>query len=214
MNGTTRRTAEVELAGVTVRREPSPSLAHRQAPETYSTSGEPCRRHRGRRRHRHLVGRDGGQRRHAAGPTPGVHRRGPRSTPLLGHRRACPRGQSRTPGDARPVPGAELSCRRPSSPLARESARSRPELLETRQFVVAAGLSNKVVILEITVDPRRDSLERMEAFARLPRDQPAAADRFAPRPGHVLARLRDLQPEGARGVSTTGIDWQTHRPFT
>jgi len=86
-------------------------------------------------------------------------------------------------------------------------------LLEVQQAIVAAGLANKVVILEATVDPGRDSPERMAAFARLTgSDWPLLTSSSANLAvlWHYFSVYYQKVPEG----SPPGIDWQTHEPYT
>ena len=86
-------------------------------------------------------------------------------------------------------------------------------LLEIHQSIVAAGLSDQVVILEATVDPARDTPERMAAFARLTgTDWPLLTGSSAALATlwHQFDVYYQTVPEG----SPPGIDWQTHQPYT
>lgn len=85
--------------------------------------------------------------------------------------------------------------------------------IEMRQAVAAAGLTNQVAFVEITVDPTRDTPARLRAYAKL-----TGVDwsLLTGSPGG-LARLwqffgvgYDKEPPG----SPAPIDWMTHRPET
>ncbi len=86
-------------------------------------------------------------------------------------------------------------------------------LLLMQQALVANHLSGKATIVEVTVDPGRDSPERMTAFARLT----GSTWPLLTGTGTSLASLwryfgiyYQKVPEG----SPPGINWQTNQPYT
>jgi protein SCO1/2 len=86
-------------------------------------------------------------------------------------------------------------------------------LLQMRHDVDAAGLANRVVFIEATVDPWRDSPRRLHAFARM------TGAHFPLLTGTTqnVARLWRFFGVGYRKVpegSPPSIDWWTHRPET
>lgn len=86
-------------------------------------------------------------------------------------------------------------------------------LLLMKQSLVQAGLSKNVVIVEVTVDPGRDTPERMAAFARLTgSDWPLLTGSSATIAAlwHYFGIWYQKVPEG----SPPGINWQTHQPYT
>ena len=86
-------------------------------------------------------------------------------------------------------------------------------LLVIHRAIVHDGLSKKVAIVEVTVDPGRDTPERMTAYAKLTGTSwPLLTGSSA-----ALASLwryfgmyYQKVPEG----SPPGINWQTQRPYT
>jgi protein SCO1/2 len=86
-------------------------------------------------------------------------------------------------------------------------------LLLMKQSLVQAGLSKKVVIVEVTVDPGRDNPDRMAAFARLTGSTwPLLTGSSATIAAlwHYFGIWYQEVPEG----SPPGINWQTHLPYT
>jgi cytochrome oxidase Cu insertion factor (SCO1/SenC/PrrC family) len=86
-------------------------------------------------------------------------------------------------------------------------------LLEMQQSIERAGLSDRVVIAEVTVDPGRDTPARMGAFARLTGSTWPLLTGSAT----TLARLWKyfgIYYQKVAEDSPPGIDWQTHKPYT
>ncbi|HXQ96061.1 MAG TPA: SCO family protein [Candidatus Acidoferrales bacterium] len=85
--------------------------------------------------------------------------------------------------------------------------------LEMRQAVAAAGLSDRVVFVEITVDPERDSPGRLRAYARL-----TGADwtllTGTPADLATLWRFLGVSYERESVASPAPIDWWTGQPET
>jgi cytochrome oxidase Cu insertion factor (SCO1/SenC/PrrC family) len=86
-------------------------------------------------------------------------------------------------------------------------------LLVAERAIVRQGLSKKVAIMEVTVDPGRDTPQRMAAFARLTGStwplltgSPAALASL----WHYFGVYYQEVPEG----SPPGIDWETRLPYT
>lgn len=86
-------------------------------------------------------------------------------------------------------------------------------LLAVHRTIVSERLSKKVAILEITVDPGRDTPQRMTAYARLTESNwplltgsPATLATL----WHYFGIYYQKVPEG----SPPGIDWETHLPYT
>ena len=86
-------------------------------------------------------------------------------------------------------------------------------LLAVHRTIVSERLSKKVAILEITVDPGRDTPQRMTAYARLTESNwplltgsPAVLATL----WHYFGIYYQKVPEG----SPPGIDWETHLPYT
>jgi cytochrome oxidase Cu insertion factor (SCO1/SenC/PrrC family) len=86
-------------------------------------------------------------------------------------------------------------------------------LLAVQRTVVGERLSKKVAIVEITVDPGRDTPQRMTAYARLTQSNwplltgsPAVLATL----WHYFGIYYQKVPEG----SPPGIDWETHLPYT
>ena len=86
-------------------------------------------------------------------------------------------------------------------------------LLVIQRAIAHDGLSKKVVILEATVDPGRDTPARMKAYERL---TGSTWPLLTGSPATLAALWRHFGiyyqevPEG----SPPAIDWQTHRPYT
>jgi len=86
-------------------------------------------------------------------------------------------------------------------------------LLQVQRDLSAAGLGDKVVIAEASVDPGRDVPSRLAAYAALT----GAGWTFLTAPPQTMAAVwkafgvyAKTVPEG----SPPGIDWQTGRPYT
>jgi cytochrome oxidase Cu insertion factor (SCO1/SenC/PrrC family) len=85
--------------------------------------------------------------------------------------------------------------------------------LDMQRDLVAAGLAGKVTFIEASVDPGRDSPERLSAYAHLtgahwPLLTGTAANLAAL--WHYFGIYYQNVPEG----NPPGIDWQTGRPYT
>jgi cytochrome oxidase Cu insertion factor (SCO1/SenC/PrrC family) len=86
-------------------------------------------------------------------------------------------------------------------------------LLIAQRSISAHGLGRKAVIVEVTVDPQRDTPSRMAAFARLTGSTwPLLTGSSATLASlwHHFGVYYLKVPEG----SPPGIDWQTNRPYT
>ena len=86
-------------------------------------------------------------------------------------------------------------------------------LLVMQRALEKDGLAKKVVILEATVDPGRDTPARMAAYARLTgSDWPllTGSDSAVASLWHQFGVYYQKVAE----ASPPGIDWQTHRPYT
>jgi cytochrome oxidase Cu insertion factor (SCO1/SenC/PrrC family) len=86
-------------------------------------------------------------------------------------------------------------------------------LLDMQRAIDGDGLSKKVVILEATVDPGRDTPARMKAYAALTGStwplltgSPAAVASLWHQFGVYYQKVKEGSPPG--------IDWYTHRPYT
>ncbi len=86
-------------------------------------------------------------------------------------------------------------------------------LLAMQRTIEQDGLTNKVLLVEITVDPGRDAPARMTAFAKLTGSNwPLLTGSSA-----VLARLWGyfgIYYQKVAEGSPPGIDWQTHEAYT
>jgi cytochrome oxidase Cu insertion factor (SCO1/SenC/PrrC family) len=85
--------------------------------------------------------------------------------------------------------------------------------LEMEHAVLAAGLGNRVVLLEVSVDPWRDSPLRLRRFASLTH---LTFPLLTGTPSQLASLWRFFQV-GYRRVPETGppdIDWMTHKPLT
>lgn len=86
-------------------------------------------------------------------------------------------------------------------------------LLEMAKSIRLDGLDRRAVIVEITVDPGRDTPDRMVAYARLTgSDWPLLTGTSATIAQllHYFGVYYQKVPEG----SPPGIDWETHQPYT
>jgi len=86
-------------------------------------------------------------------------------------------------------------------------------LLVMQQALVANHLSGKVAIVEITVDPGRDSPDRMEAFAHMTGSTwplLTGSSTTLASLWHYFGIYYEKVPEG----SPPGINWQTNQPYT
>jgi protein SCO1/2 len=86
-------------------------------------------------------------------------------------------------------------------------------LLAMRRSITHDGLTNKVAIVETTVDPWRDTPQRLTAYAGLtggnwPLLTGSAGD--IARLWQYFGIYYQTVPEG----SPAGIDWETHRPYS
>ena len=86
-------------------------------------------------------------------------------------------------------------------------------LLGVQRAIRSDGLSKKVAIVEATVDPGRDTPQRMTAYATITGSNwtlltgaPSALGRY----GAISGIYYQKVPEG----SPPGIDWETHLPYT
>ncbi|HXX88917.1 MAG TPA: SCO family protein [Acidimicrobiales bacterium] len=86
-------------------------------------------------------------------------------------------------------------------------------LLQVRQALAAAGLGDRVVVAEVTVDPGRDSPARLAAYAQrtgvrfpLLTGSPATLD--------ALWRFFGVDHTVVPEDSPPGIDWETGQPYT
>jgi cytochrome oxidase Cu insertion factor (SCO1/SenC/PrrC family) len=86
-------------------------------------------------------------------------------------------------------------------------------LLQVRHALAAAGLSQRVTLLEISVDPGRDTPARLAAYARvtgvgwpLLTGSAATLDTL----WRYFGVLAQVVPEG----TPPGVDWQTGHPYT
>jgi len=86
-------------------------------------------------------------------------------------------------------------------------------LLDMARAITRAGLTHRVVIVELTVDSGRDSPPRLAAYARLTgSDWPLLTGTSA-----TIARLWryfGVYYERVAEGSPPGIDWETHQPYT
>lgn len=85
-------------------------------------------------------------------------------------------------------------------------------LEEIKRALVADHLDDKVAIVEVTVDPGRDTPERMSAYARLTGTSwplLTASPNTIATLWHYFGIYYQVVPE----ASPPGIDWQTQRPY-
>ncbi len=86
-------------------------------------------------------------------------------------------------------------------------------LLEVQRALQHDGLSKKVVVLEATVDPGRDTPSRMKAYAHLTGTTwPLLTG--SPTTLAALWRHFGIYYERVAEGSPPGLDWQTHQPYT
>jgi protein SCO1 len=86
-------------------------------------------------------------------------------------------------------------------------------LLVVERALQHDGLSKKVLILEATVDPGRDTPSRMKAYARLTGSTwPLLTG--SPATLAALWRYFGIYYQKVAEGSPPGIDWQTHQPYT
>jgi cytochrome oxidase Cu insertion factor (SCO1/SenC/PrrC family) len=86
-------------------------------------------------------------------------------------------------------------------------------LLVMQRSIAQDGLSGKVVLAEITVDPGRDTPARMTAFAQMT----GSTWPLLTGSSQVLARLWKyfgIYYQRVAEGAPPGIDWETHRPYT
>jgi protein SCO1/2 len=86
-------------------------------------------------------------------------------------------------------------------------------LLEIERALVADHLTAKAALVEVTVDPGRDTPERMAAYATLTGTHwplLTASPSTLATLWHYFGIYDQVVPEG----SPPSIDWQTHRPYT
>jgi protein SCO1/2 len=86
-------------------------------------------------------------------------------------------------------------------------------LLAVHRTIINDGLTKKVAIIEITVDPGRDTPQRMTAYARLTGSHwPLLTG--APTVLAMLWRYFGIYYQKVPEGSPPGIDWETHLPYT
>jgi protein SCO1 len=86
-------------------------------------------------------------------------------------------------------------------------------LLAVQRSLLRAGLGSRVDIVEVTVDPGRDTPARLAAYAHLtgsPWMLLTGSSQTLRTFWHWFGVYYQKVPEG----SPPGIDWQTHRPYT
>jgi len=86
-------------------------------------------------------------------------------------------------------------------------------LLSVYRDIKSDGLSKKVVIVEVTVDPARDTPPRMTAYAALTGSKWPLLT-AAPATLAALWRYFGIYYQRVPESSPPGIDWQTHLPYT
>ena len=72
-------------------------------------------------------------------------------------------------------------------------------LLSVQRDIVSDGLSKKVAIVEVTVDPGRDTPQRMTAYASLTGSSWSLLTGAPTTLAYVVALFRHLLPKGAEG---------------
>jgi cytochrome oxidase Cu insertion factor (SCO1/SenC/PrrC family) len=86
-------------------------------------------------------------------------------------------------------------------------------LLSVDRDIRSEGLTKKVTIVEVTVDPGRDTPQRMTAYAALTGSKwlllTAASARLA-----AFWRYFGIYYQNVAESSPAGIDWETHLPYT
>jgi cytochrome oxidase Cu insertion factor (SCO1/SenC/PrrC family) len=86
-------------------------------------------------------------------------------------------------------------------------------LLSVQRTIISERLSKKVAIVEVTVDPGRDTPQRMTAYARLTGSTwplLTGSPTVLAALWHYFGIYYQKVPEG----SPPGIDWETHLPYT
>lgn len=86
-------------------------------------------------------------------------------------------------------------------------------LLSVQRTIISEGLSKRVVIVEVTVDPGRDTPQRMAAYGRLTGSTwplLTGSPTVLAALWHYFGIYYQKVPEG----SPPGIDWETHLPYT
>jgi protein SCO1/2 len=86
-------------------------------------------------------------------------------------------------------------------------------LLSVLRAVKSDGLSKKVAIVEVTVDPGRDTPQRMTAYASLTGSSWPLLT-AAPATLAALWRYFGIYYQKVPEGSPPGIDWETHLPYT
>jgi protein SCO1/2 len=86
-------------------------------------------------------------------------------------------------------------------------------LLAMRRSITRDGLSNKVAIVEATVDPWRDTPQRLTAYARLTGGNWPL---LTGSPGDIarLWQYFGTYYQSVPEASPPGIDWETNRPYS
>jgi protein SCO1 len=86
-------------------------------------------------------------------------------------------------------------------------------LLDVQRTLAKDGLSNKVTILETTVDPGRDTPSRMKAYAQLTGSTwPLLTG--SPATLASLWRYFGIYYQKVAEGTPAGLDWQTNQPYT
>ncbi len=86
-------------------------------------------------------------------------------------------------------------------------------LLNVQRAIRSDGLSKKVAIVEATVDPGRDTPQRMTAYANLTGSNWTLVT-GAPTTLATLWRYFGVYYQNVPEGSPPGIDWETHLPYT
>jgi cytochrome oxidase Cu insertion factor (SCO1/SenC/PrrC family) len=86
-------------------------------------------------------------------------------------------------------------------------------LLVAQRSIAAEGLSHKVAIVEVTVDPGRDTPDRMAAFGRLTGSTWPLLTGSSAAIGSLWHHFGIYYQKVAEG-SPPGINWETNRPYT
>jgi cytochrome oxidase Cu insertion factor (SCO1/SenC/PrrC family) len=86
-------------------------------------------------------------------------------------------------------------------------------LLSVQRAIRSDGLAKKVAIVEVTVDPGRDTPQRMTAYASLTGSNWTLVT-GAPTTLAALWRYFGIYYQNVPEGSPPGIDWETHLPYT
>jgi protein SCO1 len=86
-------------------------------------------------------------------------------------------------------------------------------LLSVQRDIASDGLSKKVAIVEVTVDPGRDTPQRMTAYASLTGSTWSLLT-GAPTTLAALWRYFGIYYQTVPEGQPAGIDWETHLPYT